>query len=1020
MSLVQDSGLSALLIEDNSHERIAICRSLKKDVHTLLECESAEEAIRHLEHSPSEFDVIIADFKLPGMDGLTLFRTLRQMKCVSPFILLTGNGSEQIAIEAFKAGVNDYLVKASESDYLNLLPALVTEVIRNHRLKIKNELLELSLKEAHERFHQFMEHYQGIFFLTDFQEPRRLLYVSPTYERIWDRPALQLVQNPLDWLEALHPKDRDRIRNAYLKLNITEGYNEIYRIMKTDGSTRWIHERGLINHNQRGHPYRITRLTEDITDRTTMSEALQASEERFAQFMSHLPGLAYMKDEQYRLTYLNPEFEQVFNIDLKNWIGKTVHDVFPPDTAAKLQYDDDWVLSHGQSLEIIEDIPLNDGLHQYLTCKFPILQHDRPPILGGVSIDVTGQFKAEIQRDHIFSLSLDLMCSIGIDGYLKKTNPAFEKLLGYTQEELLSQPLIFFTHPDDRISTQAAFHQLAEEKDVVDFQNRIRDIRGNYLWLEWRATPQLQEKTIYAVARDITQRYHATKALRRYEQIVSTSSDFLCFLDEKNCLQAVNHGFCEYFNLPAREITGRHIRDFVGTELFESQLQSHLDDCRKGRVVCFHQHVTFPDENVRFMEVRLNPYVESDGTISGVTAIWRDLTEQKRLEQHVRQTQKMESIGTLAGGIAHDFNNILMAILGWAEMGTWKHPQGDPAYKYFEQIGIAGKRGRDLIQQILTFSRQTEHHPRPVDLGPVIEESLALLRATFPSNIELHFGIHHKMNMVFADPVQIHRIIMNLCSNAEHALRPYGGTLNIDLHAIIIEKDDFQFPPTLIPGRYVQIVVSDSGPGIPDHILPKIFDPFFTTKPVGEGTGMGLSVVHGIVENLRGHISVKSSKKDGTTFLISIPEYQVPTDSSLHSMPSNISPGNGHVLLVDDEISITEVLKEFLEHLGYTVTVRTNPLEALEEFRMKPHGFDCLITDQTMPRLGGDQLSREILKVRPDMPIILCTGFSHTIDKENALEQGITAFLYKPILLDQLSQTLTHILSHAKPEIPKA
>ncbi|MDR4459393.1 MAG: ATP-binding protein [Nitrospirales bacterium] len=389
-------------------------------------------------------------------------------------------------------------------------------------------------------------------------------------------------------------------------------------------------------------------------------------------------------------------------------------------------------------------------------------------------------------------------------------------------------------------------------------------------------------------------------------------------------------------HLPAREITGRHIRDFVGTDLFQSQLKDYLDDCRKGRVVCFHQHLTFPEENVRFMEVRLNPYVEPDGTISGVTAIWRDLTEQKRLERHVRQTQKMESIGTLAGGIAHDFNNILMAILGWAEMGTWKHPKGDPAYKYFEQIGIAGKRGRDLIQQILTFSRQTEHHPRPVDLGPVIEESLALLRATFPSNIELRFGIHHKMNMVFADPVQIHRIIMNLCSNAEHALRPNGGSLSIDLQAIIIEQSDIRFPPTPNPGRYVQIVVSDSGPGIPDHILPKIFDHFFTTKPVGEGTGMGLSVAHGIVESLRGHISVQSSNKDGTTFLITIPEYQIPTNSSIDSKPSPISPGSGHVLIVDDEVSITEVLNEFLEHLGYTVTVHINPLEALEVFRMPP------------------------------------------------------------------------------------
>jgi PAS domain S-box-containing protein len=729
--------------------------------------------------------------------------------------------------------------------------------------------------------------------------------------------------------------------------------------------------------------------------------------------MAHLPGLAFIKDEHCRFIYLNPAFEKVFNIPIADWIGKTVHDVLPPETAARLHTNDEWVLSHRQSLATVEKIPLPDGFHQYLTVKFPILRNDQAPFLGGVSTDISERLQAETQRDQMFSLSPDLMCIIGTDGYPKKINPAFEKLLGYTEEEFLSQPLIVFTHPDDRPSTLAAFHQLSEEVTVLDFHNRLRDIRGNYRWLEWRATAQIQEQVIYAVARDITQRYHATETLRRYEQIVSTSSDFLCFLDKDDRFQAVNRRFSEFFNLPVREIIGRHLRDFVGQDIFDS-LKFHLEDCRKGQEVRFQHKLKFPDENLRFMEARLNPFLEHDGSISGVTATWRDLTEQKHLEQHVTQTQKMESIGTLAGGIAHDFNNILMAILGWAEMGTWKHPKGDPAYKYFEQIGIAGKRGRDLIQQILTFSRQTEHHPRPVDIGPVIEESLALLQATFPSNIELRFTVHQNMNMVFADPVQIHRIIMNLCSNAEHALRPNGGTLTMDLTSIIIEKGDSRFPPTLNPGRYVQILVSDSGPGIPDHILSKIFDPFFTTKPVGEGTGMGLSVVHGIVENLRGHISVQSSVGAGTTFLVVIPEYQISTDSSLVSHASPTCAGSGHVLFVDDEVPITEISKEFLEHLGYTVTVRTNPLEALEVFRINPHRFDCLITDQTMPTLGGDQLSREVLKIRPDMPIILCTGFSHTIDQEKSLGQGIRAFLYKPILLNQLSQTLATVLSPPK------
>lgn len=1014
MSLAQPSELSALLIEDDTHERIAIRRALQHDVHTLLECETAEEAIHRLEHTPFDFDIIISDLKLPGMDGLTLFRTLRQMKCSTPFILLTGNGSEQTAIEAFKAGVDDYLIKASQSAYLEMLWPLICQVVHHHRLNTRNELLELSIKEANERFQQFMEHYKGIFWLTDYQEPRRLLYVSPTYGMIWERSANDLNQHPLDWLEALHPADRDRIKTAYQKLNTTGEYNETYRIIRSDSSIRWIRDQGILTNDQSGNPSRIVRLTEDITDHTTMSEALQASEDRFAQFMAHLPGFAYMKDEHYRFTYLNPAFEKVFNSRLHDWLGKTVFDMLPPDAAAPLHTNDEWVLSHQQSLETIETISLEDGLHQYLTFKFPILQKDQPPILGGVSTDVTEWFKAETQRDQIFSLSLDLLCSISLDGYLKKINPAFEKLLGYTHDELLSQPLIFFTHPDDRISTLAAFNQLAEEKDVLDFHNRLRDIRGNYLWLEWRATAQIQEKAIYAVVRDITQRYYATEALRRYEQIVSTSPDFLCFLDEHNCFQAVNQRFSEYFNLPIREIIGRHLREFVGQEIFESQLKFYLEDCRKGRGVQFEHKLELPNGEHRFMDVRLNPYLESDGSISGVTATWRDLTEQKRLEQHVTQTQKMESIGTLAGGIAHDFNNILMAILGWAEMATLKFPKDTPVHRYFEQIAIAGNRGRDLIQQILTFSRQTEHHPRPVDLSPVIKESIAFLRATLPSNIVLRFFSHQKINMVFADPIHIQRIILNLCSNAEHAMRPSGGTLTIDLDTLTIEDGSSQFSPSLVPGRYARITVTDSGPGIPDHILPKIFDPFFTTKPIGEGTGMGLSVVHGLVKNLQGHISVESANGSGTAFSIIIPEYKMPTGPANILTSHTLCTGKGRILFVDDEVSITQILKEFLEHLGYTVTVQANALEALESFRSNPQNFDCLITDQTMPTLGGDQLAREFLKIRTNMPIILFTGFSHAIDKEKAKAQGITAFLYKPISLDQLSQTVASVLFHSK------
>lgn len=878
--------VSALLIEDDPHERIAIRRTLGKNVHMLLECATAEEAIRYCEETSAEFDVIISDLKLPGMDGLALYRILRRMKCFAPFILLTGHGSEQIAIEALKAGVADYLVKASQTRYLNKLGPIVYQVVQHHRMNTRSELLEHARPDANERFHQFLDQF---------------------------------------------------------------------------------------------------------------------------------PAPAFMKDEQSRLTYLNPAFERTFPSPGSDRTEKQIQDVLQKKIVAPLHIHDQEVRSRMEARQSIETIQLKDEPRQFFSVTFPILQNDTSAMIGGVAVDITEQLKAEAQQNRFFSLSLDLMGLIGLDGYLKHINPAFEKLLGFTQEELLSHPLSLFIHPEDRQSTLAIFKQLTAENDTVDFHNRLRDIRGNYLWLEWRATMQPEERVIYAWARDITQRFHTMQSLRRYEQIASTSTDFLCFIDDQDCLQAVNRRFCDIFNLPLREIRGRHLGEFVGKEVFETALAFHLADCRNGHAVRFQHHLKFPKGDLHFMEVHLSPYLEPDGKVSGVTATWRDLTEQKRLEHHLTQTQKMESIGTFAGGIAHDFNNILMAILGWADMGSMKFPSGSPAARYFEQIAIAGKRGRELVQQILTFSRQTDHNPRPVDIGHLIEECMTFLKATLPSNIQLRFGNSPQMKMVFADPVQFQRIIMNLCSNAEHALRPNGGTLTITLDTINIEEEDPRYPPTMIPGKYIQMSFSDSGPGIPEHIRPKIFDPFFTTKPVGEGSGMGLSVVHGIVKNLNGHITVESTEGAGTTFWIAIPEYTSSPAQDDVPHPSLAQGRTGsHLLFVDDEESITEILKEFLAHLGYTVTVCNNAVEALKIFRSQPQDFDCVITDQTMPSISGDQLAEAILKIRPTIPIILCTGYSHTIDREKALARGIAAFLDKPILLDQLSRTVAEVLNQAQ------
>ncbi|GJL65568.1 MAG: hypothetical protein NPIRA05_05390 [Nitrospirales bacterium] len=398
-------------------------------------------------------------------------------------------------------------------------------------------------------------------------------------------------------------------------------------------------------------------------------------------------------------------------------------------------------------------------------------------------------------------------------------------------------------------------------------------------------------------------------------------------------------------------------------------------------------------------------------------AIVLDITERKLAEEAFRQTeqklhqlQKMEALGTLSAGIAHDFNNILGAILGYTELALIKiFPNGN-VYQNLQQVLKAGNRAKELVAHILTFSRQVDQQRIPTELHLVVKEALDLLRATLPSTITIEQSLSTQPGVVLADPTQIHQVLMNLCTNAEHAMRENGGTLNVSLnHMEISSVPQGSVPPELKPGSYLRLSISDTGNGIPQKIQNRIFEPFFTTKRMGEGTGMGLSVVHGIIANHEGAITVESTLGKGTRFDIYLPQTNKVIESEIEVSPPT-QPKQGCILFVDDEEPLTQLGQKMLQQLGYEAVVRTNSLEALRVFRANPFLYDVVITDQTMPNLTGDALARELLSIRPELPIILCTGFSYTMTPEKATAMGIRAFLMKPILSHELAQTIQRVL----------
>ncbi len=411
----------------------------------------------------------------------------------------------------------------------------------------------------------------------------------------------------------------------------------------------------------------------------------------------------------------------------------------------------------------------------------------------------------------------------------------------------------------------------------------------------------------------------------------------------------------------------------------------------------------------------------NNGEITFFDGIVKDVTERvdaenkiKKLQKQILHSQKMEAIGTLAGGIAHDFNNILSAVIGYTELALFDAVEGSHLHHSLTLSLQAANRASDLVKQILTFSRQTESKIKPIYLNPLIKEALKMLRSTIPSSIELKKDISKKLLTIKADPIQIHQVVINLVTNASHAVNGNNGIISIKLKEFFLDKDETNSHKKIIPGHYARLTISDNGTGISKENIDHIFDPYFTTKEKQKGTGLGLSVVYGIVETCNGYITVDSDVNKGTVFNIHFPIVNEKVIEVGADWKNTLTTGHEHILFVDDELDIVDIQKRFLHQLGYTVTSRTCSTEALEVFRSMPDKFDLVISDMTMPNMTGDKLAHEIKIIRPDIPIILCTGFSEKVDKMHPCQKEFDKIIMKPVDIAKMSQAIREVIKIKK------
>ena len=621
---------------------------------------------------------------------------------------------------------------------------------------------------------------------------------------------------------------------------------------------------------------------------------------------------------------------------------------------------------------------------------------------------------AENAKDMIYRMSVP-------DGKYEYVSPAAESIFGYPAEAWYDNPALFknIIHPDYSGYFKEKWDQLLNGELDPTYAYKILYGGSETRWIHQRNVDIRDENgkliAIEGIATDITDLKLSEKALqeshKRFRTVLDSIDATVFVVDlQTHEILFMNQYMVESFG---RDMTGEIFRDVHGegsSQYAHCPIDKLVDKDGNPQDVYIWQT---QDSITQKWYMNYDRAIEwTDGRIVKLQ-IASDITKLKRMEEELRQVQKMESIGTISGGIAHDFNNILSIIIGNAEMSIEDVPESSPAHDNLKAIKAASLRAKEIVKQLLSFTRKTEQTKKNIQLLPIIEESIKLVRSSIPTTIDIQLNAAEIEGVINADSTQIHQILINMCTNAAHAMDENGGTLTISLSEIELDKlSQHQFQD-VEPGKFIQLSIADTGSGVESSIVDKIFDPYFTTKDVGKGSGLGLAVVHGIVKSYNGAISVDSKPLQGTTFTIVFPsatERSTEEEKSTEIIPT----GSGKILIVDDEEALAKMGAAMLEQLGYDVVYQTDSIQALALIKAKPSRFELIITDMAMPSLSGDQLAQQVLEINPDMPIILSTGFSHKIDRKTALELGIREYIDKPFSRAQLAAVVRSALADKK------
>ncbi|MCF8085133.1 MAG: response regulator [Deltaproteobacteria bacterium] len=907
-------------------------------------------------------DTILLDIRMPGMDGFEVCRQLREDERTRhiPVIMLTAlETGDQNLVKGLESGADAYLTKPINEYVLtaHVKTALRMKAAEDHLRGQKDTLKEVAWQKTREarksehRFRSMAEQISDVLFQTD--HLGIIQYISPASKTVFGYAPNQMVgRHFTDFLHESSLTAADAAFRDAVEQGLHARHLELAMTRK-DGSPFT----GEVNGNQMvtDEGSGAVGVIRDITERKQLLEQVKAANAR----LEALWGVSSLAESD-----LKTVSDHVLNTITKMTGSAYGFYGFMNEDASAMAI-------HSWSGEAMKNCSMVN----------------QPSVFA---IDEAGVWGEAIRRRKPLILN-----------DYRAGHPA-KKGLPQGHVSLTNLLVVPFIQQGRILSVVAVANRAAsyDEKDVTQLSSFLHSIQAI-----------VDSKRAEAKLREVE---------RRNQALLDHSPNCHKIVDLDFNLQYMSANGFNMLKLDAdADVYGKPYPFSFFPEAFQIETRENLKKVREtGDTVTMEGLANDVDGNDIWLYSTILPVLDDDGEMEYLTVVTADTTQQKlhetekeRLEGQLHQAQKMEAIGTLAGGIAHDFNNILSPLMIHAEMALMELPSDSPLQRHVKQIYQSSERARDLVKQILTFARKQEASRAPIKASLMVKEVAKFLRSTLPSTISIQYDIQTEHDLVLGDPTELNQLIVNLSTNAAHAMEERGGSLVIQVGKETLDAEAAEYVPDLEPGSYVVLRVKDTGHGIAPEIMDKIFEPYFTTKETGKGTGIGLAVAHGIVKSYKGHITIDSEPGEGTCFTVYFP--QVPGDSRTTLSKKarlQLPTGNERILFVDDEDATVGAVRPMLEALGYSVTAKQSSVKALAAFTEDPQAFDLIITDQTMPEMTGKELVREMLTIRPDLPIILCTGYSQQIDEKEAKAMGIRGFVTKPIVMREMAQTIREVL----------